>query len=151
MAKPSRNVAFRKVNVDQYDEENYVDDATADDEGSAGPNDTELQAMLAKNRNADALSYVLSNAPLNNKNQAVKDRALQAVLRVLLSFKAAEIDAALGSLDQTKLDVLMKYIYRGFELPSEGSSAQLLVWHDKVFAVGGLGSIVRTLTDRKRV
>jgi len=150
MAKPSRNTAFRKVDVDQYDEGNYVEDEEVST-AEPGPNDTELQAMLAKNRNADALAYVLGNAPLNSKTQAVKDKALQSVLRVLLSFKATEIDGALGSLDQTKLDVLMKYIYRGFEIPSEGSSAQLLVWHDKVFAVGGLGSIVRTLTDRKRV
>ena len=47
MAKPSRNVAFRKVDVDQYSEENYVEDAGADDEVS-GPNDAELQGMLAK-------------------------------------------------------------------------------------------------------
>jgi actin related protein 2/3 complex subunit 5 len=73
------------------------------------------------------------------------------VLKVLLSFKSAEIEAAVKSLDQNKLDVLMKYIYRGFESPSEGSSAQLLTWHEKVLAVAGLGSIVRTLTDRKRV
>jgi len=150
MAKPSRNVAFRKVDVDQYSEENYVEDAGADDEVS-GPNDAELQGMLAKNRNADALLYVLSSAPLNSKNQSVKDRAVQSVMKVLLSFKAAEIDAAIAGLNTGKLDVLMKYIYRGFETPSEGSSAQLLVWHDRVFAVAGLGSIVRTLTDRKRV
>lgn len=47
MAKPSRNVAFRKVDVDQYSEENYVEEAGADDEVS-GPNDAELQGMLAK-------------------------------------------------------------------------------------------------------
>jgi actin related protein 2/3 complex subunit 5 len=53
-------------------------------------------------------------------------------MKVLLSFKAADIDSAVAGLDTGKLDVLMKYIYRGFELPSEGSSAQLLVWHDRV-------------------
>jgi len=94
---------------------------------------------------------VLSNPPINTKNQAIKDRALQSVLKVLLSFKASEIDSALTGLDKNKLDLLMKYIYRGFELPSEGSSAQLLTWHDKVFNLAGLGSIVRTLTDRRRV
>jgi actin related protein 2/3 complex subunit 5 len=150
MSKPSRNAAFRKVDVDQYSEENYVEESVADD-GVTGPNEAEVQGMLAKNRNTDALQYVLGNPPLNSKNQAVKNRALQSVLKVLLSFKAAEIDAAVASLDQNKLDVLMKYVYRGFELPSEGSSAQLLIWHDKVFAVAGLGSIVRTLTDKKRV
>jgi len=150
MAKPSRNVAFRKVDVDQYSEENYVEEAVADD-SDTGPNETEVQGILAKNRNVDALNYVLSNSPVNSKNQTVKDKALQSVVRVLLSFKANEIDGAVSSLDQNKQDLLMKYIYRGFELPSEGSSAQLLIWHDKVFAVAGLGSIVRTLTDRKRV
>lgn len=45
----------------------------------------------------------------------------------------------------------MKYIYRGFEQPSDGSSGHLLTWHEKVFAKGGVGSIVRVLTDKKRV
>ena len=48
-------------------------------------------------------------------------------------------------------DLLMKYIYRGFESPSEGSSAQLLFWHEKVFETAGVGSIVRVMTDRKKV
>lgn len=150
MAKPSRNTAFRKVDVDAYSEDNYVEESV-DEAGVTGPNDAEVQGMMAKNRATDALQYVLANSPLNTKDQAVKDRALQSVLKVLLSFKAAEIEAAVKSLDQNKLDVLMKYIYRGFESPSEGSSAQLLIWHEKVLAAAGLGSIVRTLTDRKRV
>ena len=52
--------------------------------------------------------------------------------KVVTSFKPSEIDGALSGLDQTKLEVLMKYIYRGFEKPSENSSAQFLVWFDKV-------------------
>jgi hypothetical protein len=64
----------------------------------------------------------------------LKDKAVQSVLKVLVSFKAAEIDGAVKNLDQSKLDLLMKYIYRGFEQSSEGNGygAQLLVWHDKV-------------------
>ena len=53
-------------------------------------------------------------------------------MRVVMSFKSSEIDAVVKSLDQPTLDVLMKYIYRGFETPSEGSSALLLTWHEKV-------------------
>lgn len=63
-----------------------------------------------------------------------QDKAVQSVMKVLMTYKASDIDAAVKSLDQTKQDVLMKYIYRGFELSSEGNGygAQLLVWHDKV-------------------
>jgi actin related protein 2/3 complex subunit 5 len=50
-----------------------------------------------------------------------------------------------------QIDLLMKYIYRGFESPSDGSSGHLLLWHEKVFEKGGLGSIVRVLTDKKKV
>lgn len=68
-----------------------------------------------------------------------------------MSIKSSQIEEAVQSLDQEMLDVLMKYIYRGFEIPSEGSSAHLLSWHEKAFAIGGLGCISRVLTDRKRV
>lgn len=150
MSKNTRNTAFRKVDVDQFSDEIYQEDQAAD-ESATGPSDAEVQSLLAKGKNADALQYVLNNAPVSTKNQAVKDRALQSVLKVLMSFKANEIEAGLKGLDQNRQDTLMKYIYRGFESPSEGSSAQLLVWHEKLFAVTGLGSVVRVLTDRKRV
>ena len=63
----------------------------------------------------------------------------------------SKMDNMISKLDQCLLDVLMKYIYRGFEHPSEGSSATLLLWHEKVYNVAGVGCIVRVLTDRKRV
>jgi len=64
-----------------------------------------------------------------------QDKALQTVIRVLLSFKSSDIEGAVQTLDQNRLDTLMKYIYRGFEYPSEGSSAQLLTWHERVQCV----------------
>lgn len=67
-----------------------------------------------------------------------------------MSIKAAQMDECIGQLDRDLLDVLMKYIYRGFEIPVEGSSGHLLLWHEKVFNVSGVGSIVRVLTDSKR-
>ncbi len=57
----------------------------------------------------------------------------------------------ISKLDAEQVDTLMKYIYKGFEVPSDGSSAHLLIWHEKAFAAGGLGSIIRVLTDNKRV
>lgn len=61
------------------------------------------------------------------------------------------MDSAIEQLNDPNLyDVLMKYIYRGFEIPSEGSSGILLQWHEKVFAKGGVGSIVRVLSDTAR-
>lgn len=64
------------------------------------------------------------------------------MVRVLLAFKSSDIEAAVQTLDQNRLDTLMKYIYRGFEFPSEGSSAQLLTWHEKVCVL----SVVSTFT-----
>lgn len=150
MAKNTGSTAFRRVDVDQYAEEKYEEDAAVDDE-VGGPNESDVQAMLSQGRNVDALQHVLAAAPLSTKNQSVKDKAFGIVLRVLLSFKSSDIENAIRTLDQPRLDTLMKYIYKGFEFPSEGSSALLLTWHEKVFAVGGLGNIVRVLTDRKRV
>ncbi|KAJ8263335.1 hypothetical protein COCON_G00157920 [Conger conger] len=98
-----------------------------------------------------AFHIALRNPPINTKNPAIKERAQAIVLRVLTSFRGAEIETAVKSLDRNGVDLLMKYIYRGFEKPSENSSAILLQWHEKAFAAGGLGSIVRVLTARKTV
>lgn len=81
----------------------------------------------------------------------MQDHALNITLRVLLSIKSSQMDQAVETLDQNDLlDVLMKYIYRGFEIPSEGSSGHLLQWHEKAFAKGGVGCIVRVLSDTNR-
>jgi hypothetical protein len=54
------------------------------------------------------------------------------VLKVLSAFKSSDIEKAVQSLDKNGVDLLMKYIYKGFEKPSENSSATLLLWHEKV-------------------
>ncbi|KAH0618294.1 hypothetical protein JD844_017354 [Phrynosoma platyrhinos] len=86
-----------------------------------------------------------------NVSVLLKDRAESIVLKVLISFKASDIEKAVQSLDKNGVDLLMKYIYKGFESPSDNSSAVLLQWHEKALAAGGVGSIVRVLTARKTV
>ncbi|CAH8435392.1 unnamed protein product [Schistosoma mattheei] len=74
------------------------------------------------------------------------------MMRLLSQFKSNQnIDEFLSSMDQDKIDLLMKYIYRGFEQPQEISCSTLLTWHEKVYTYGKAGSIMRVLTDRKRV
>uniref|UniRef100_A0A8C2UDY9 Actin-related protein 2/3 complex subunit 5 n=1 Tax=Coturnix japonica TaxID=93934 RepID=A0A8C2UDY9_COTJA len=147
MAKHTVSSArFRRVDVDEYDENKFVDEEDGGD-GQAGPDEGEVDSwnMMA------ALQAALKNPPINTKNQAVKDRAESIVLKVLISFKANDIEKAVQSLDKNGVDLLMKYIYKGFESPSDNSSAVLLQWHEKALAAGGVGSIVRVLTARKTV
>ena len=61
-----------------------------------------------------------------------QDRAEGLVLKVLSAFKSSDIEKGVQSLDRNGVDLLMKYIYKGFERPSENSSAVLLQWHEKV-------------------
>ncbi|EFN82914.1 Actin-related protein 2/3 complex subunit 5, partial [Harpegnathos saltator] len=103
-----------------------------------------------KGKNAEALISVLKSAPLECKNQQIKDSARNLTQKVLLSIKSNQIDDCLAQLDRDLVDVLMKYIYRGFEIPTEGSSSHLLIWHEKVFNISGVGCIVRVFSDSKR-
>ncbi|GBN82339.1 Actin-related protein 2/3 complex subunit 5 [Araneus ventricosus] len=101
---------------------------------------------------ASALTVPVSEAICKTWGSIIdQDAAFNLVLRVILSIKTSDIEKTVSQLDRDQIDMLMKYIYRGFENPSEGRSAQLLAWHEKVFAAGGIGSIVRVLTDKKRV
>lgn len=149
MAKNTSSSAFRKIDVDQYNEDNFKDDEQ-ENQQLGGIDENEINQLLLTQKNCDALKICLENAPLFSKNQQVKEQALQVTLRVLLSIKPSQIDSALEILDAELIDTLMKYIYRGFEFPQDGSSGHLLQWHEKVFARAGVGSIVRVLSDTAR-
>jgi actin related protein 2/3 complex, subunit 5 len=146
MAKNTSSSAFRKIDVDQYNEDNFKDDEQ-ENQHLSGIDEKEINTLLTQNKNIEALKICLKNAPLLSKNQQLKDQALQLTLRVMISIKPSQMDSIVEELDIDSLDVLMKYVYKGFEFPSDGSSGHLLQWHEKVFAKSGVGSIVRVLTD----
>ncbi|XP_053549941.1 actin-related protein 2/3 complex subunit 5 [Bombina bombina] len=150
MSKNTVSVRFRRVDVDEYDENKFVDEEETG-EGQQGPDEGEVDGAIRGGNMMGALQAALKNPPIHAKNQSAKDRAESLVLKVLISFKPNEIEKAVQSLDKSGVDLLMKYIYKGFESPSDNSSAVLLQWHEKALAVGGVGSIVRVLTARKTV
>jgi len=171
MAKNTNSSVFRKVDVDQFCEDNFQDDLADPSTGGGGDRPSsacvdneiftrlesmreEVKTLLASGQLIQSLHIVLRDPPVKCKEQLLKDMACNCVLQVLMSFKGSEkIEEAVNSLDKDLVDTLMKYIYRGFELPgSENvSCAVLLVWHEKALAKGGLGSIIRVMTDRKKV
>lgn len=131
MAKNTNLSGFRKIDIDIYNPENYNEDDESSQEDCL-PNESEIVALISSKRNSDALNLVLRNAPLNSKNQQVKDAVFNLVMRVLRSFSSSsDIDNAVKSLSEDSIDVLMKYIYRGFEKEPR-DSAHLLSWHEKV-------------------
>ncbi|KAF4797736.1 Actin-related protein 2/3 complex subunit 5-like protein [Turdus rufiventris] len=100
MARSTLSSRFRRLDIDQYDENRFVEEP---EEAAAAEPDA-----------------------------SPEEQAQGTMLKVLTSFKSSEIEQAVNSLDRNGVDLLMKYIYKGFEKPTENSSAILLQWHEKL-------------------
>ena len=111
--------------------------------------------LVHKRQPKDALKNVLGSflksAPVESKSQKEKDASLKLIMKILILTKGDEIKTCVDNLKNEERELLMKYIYRGFETPEDGSSAQLLVWHKHTFDSTGLGGIVRVFTDKKMI
>jgi len=149
MSKSSQSTNFRKVNVDDLDEDRFQDDTTASDE-ITGPSEGDIQNLLNSKKNNDALKLILKDPPYNASDKE-KKRILGLLIRVVSQYKSSEIENAVKSLEKSEQDALLKFIYKGFSEPSDSSCGSLLSWHEKVVAVTGNGGIMRVLTDRKSV
>jgi len=160
MAKPSASTQFRKVDVDQFDTNQFQDDAVNDEAATQAAQsvlvqlEQEVASFLQNGKPIEALkALVRLQPPTSSKvSQAEKDRAVQLALRVLVAFKnPAQVEEACKSVGSEQHDLLMKYVYKAFESPSENNAATLLVWHEKLFNEAGYGCIVRVLSDRRRL
>ncbi|XP_050530417.1 actin-related protein 2/3 complex subunit 5-B [Daktulosphaira vitifoliae] len=151
MSSNTRSSAFRKIDVDQFNENFKDDEQTEFQSPTSIPDEAEITKLINQGNLAEALKSALKNAPLGSKNQQLKDNALNVVMKVLLGTKVSQIDEVVAQLDIDTIDILMKYIYKGFEKSTEKKSSHLLMWHEKAYALGGAGSIIRVLTERKRV
>jgi len=144
MAKPSRSTNFRKVDVDELDEERFQDDYGE----STNVDEVDITSLINSKKHGEALKLLVNNPPFDGNEEDKKKRFSQVIL-VLQQCKNSEIDGMLKMLSRDDLDILLKYIYRGFSEPSDSTCSILLTWHEKVVALSGLGSIVRVMTDRK--
>ncbi|KAM5145850.1 actin-related protein 2/3 complex subunit 5-like protein isoform 2-T2 [Mantella aurantiaca] len=132
MAKNTLSSRFRKVDIDEYDVNKFVDDKMQEEPAEPqGPDEQEVDSLIRQGDLIRAFNAAFRNSPVNSKNQLVKERTQAVVLKVLTSFKSNEIEPAVKTLDRNGIDLLMKYIYKGFEKPTENSSAILLQWHEK--------------------
>ena len=148
MAIDNSYTGFRKVEVDQCERVDQVPDSLIK-EYNLDFKDLELR--LQRGKGVDVLKTILSSPPAGSKDPSEKDGALSLVIRTMLSIRRGQIEQIVEELDSEQKQCLMKYIYRGFEHPKDGSSSHLLKWHEHTFQSTGMGTIIRVFTDRKTI
>eukprot|EP00056_Hartaetosiga_gracilis_P014459 m.240629 g.240629 ORF g.240629 m.240629 type:complete len:152 (+) comp15608_c0_seq1:185-640(+) len=150
MSKNTASNRFRKVNVDEYDEDKFQDEDVAEEGAVPAVNSSDIRRMLNGGDKAEALKTALNNAPLASKDQSVKAEHVKVMLEIFRAVKSSELADIVKGLSQGETDVAMKYVYKGMQTPDEAYSNVLLQWHSQLTAHGGLGSVVRVLSDRKQ-
>jgi actin related protein 2/3 complex subunit 5 len=96
------------------------------------------------------LDTLLATAPAGSKDLGAKAAHADQVFAALDKIADSKIDVTIEAMTPDAGDVLLKYVYRGLETPSE-RTASLFKWQAKLSEKFGVGAIVRVLSDRKTV
>ena len=130
--------------TEEISEEQYASDLKAK-QGS-------VKSLLTSHDKKGALEAALRKPPLASKEQGIKDSTTELVASVLNQVSENEIESVLAPLNNDLLDVLMKYLYRIMQDSDKGTNyGVILKMHDAIHSKAGIGSIVRTITERKTV
>ncbi|CAM0136507.1 arp2/3 complex subunit [Umbelopsis sp. WA50703] len=154
-------MAFRRIDIDQYDEDIYTEDEILADaesgrsvqeiESLVDSRATDVRNLLTRGNINDALTKSLEDPPYGHQLQNAKAKNIKTVIDVLNQFRSTDIPTAIKGLDVDQQDVLMKYLYAALSKPEQFNSGMLLSWHEKLTEVAGTGSIVRVMTDKRTV
>ncbi|KAH8548141.1 actin-related protein 2/3 complex subunit 5 [Umbelopsis sp. PMI_123] len=154
-------MAFRRIDIDQYDEDIYSEDEILADAQSGRSVDeinsivdaraTDVRNLLTRGNNTDALTKSLEDPPYGRNLENAKAKNIKTVIDVLNQFRANDIPTAIKGLNVDQQDVLMKYLYAALAKPEQFNSGMILSWHEKLTEVTGPGSIVRVMTDKRTV
>ncbi|EGG14969.1 actin related protein 2/3 complex [Cavenderia fasciculata] len=109
----------------------------------------EVAKFLNQGKPSEAIPIALQDPPIYTKSQAIKDQNSAVVVGLLGQVKEKDVDACVERLDADQLDILMKYIYRG--LATGDNSAIFFKWFEATLKKGGIGSVVRAISERKTV
>ena len=110
-----------------------------------------VDQLLRQNQYVDALQTALENPPVGSKNEEIKKKNANVVFRALAAIpeRDNDIKGIIDGLTIDAQDTLMKYIYRA--LGEAQSCGSMLKWHGALLEKAGIGTIVRTMVDRKTV
>lgn len=138
--------AYRKIDVDAFDENRYVDDDSGVNEDAAVAQRAKtVSQLVSKGDTVGAIAAALENPPVGSKEvsalsqgragvnapKTAKDRNVATVISALTSVKNADIASVVKGLDQNQRHTLFQYIYAGM-LDESAPHAVLLAWHERV-------------------
>ncbi|GMH92710.1 hypothetical protein TrST_g1800 [Triparma strigata] len=110
-----------------------------------------VAGMLSGDKTS-ALRVALTDPPVTSKNPDTKAINCNTVGDVITAVGESDIDSVIEKLEMAECDILMKYIYKLLgDTSHSDKSGVMLKWHAKLLKKTGMGSIVRSMTDRKTV
>ena len=137
---------------DDLDDEEFTDNVGGDEAAilqQQKAKESEVTGLLNKGDAAAALKAAVQNPPITSGDAKTKKVAADSFYQVAAAIKEADLKKAIDGFSEDELVTLMKYVFQG--LSQNKNQPTLLKAHEAVVEKGGLGVIMRVLTDRRTV